>query len=380
MKKLLLSLTVFLLFFTLLCVGVSGAAKGKLSVSGDVTNAKPEDTFTLTVELNRNPGVQTLRCTLGFNPQVLDFVTIEGTQTLPNFSYEEKEDGLLLRWKSESNTKATGELAHVTMRVREDAIFGDSTVTLTVSETLYDAQNQEGDAVAFDTVGWKFTLLCPHETPTYSIEQAATFETEGILKETCPDCGNVSTQPLLPAVNSTDGRVGADVSVGEFSNGDLVEMRVEDLYGTEEEKTARDLLGENMFFAFRIRFTKNGEDYVPARDASVRLSSDFPLPQGTVLYTLVEGGALQTEFKYAENTMHFAYDDVVFALVKRPQEEPVTPSATTTTSTTTAVTSSTVDAMELQRRKDLFLIFAGVVTLLLCGGGMILILGRRKRY
>lgn len=378
MKKAALSLVFTLFFCVLLTVGVNGAARGKMTISGNMTDIKHGDTVTLTVELNKNPGVKTLRCTVGFDPRVLEFVKAEKTKTLPNFSLEGKEDGVLLRWASDKDLTATGELARVTLRVKEDAVFGDSAVTLNVYENLYDAQNEAGDPVPFDTADLKFVLLCPHKKTVPSIEQEATFETEGILKKTCTACENFTTVPLPPTVNSPDGRVGADVTVGEFSNTDAVEIYLEDLYDTDEARTARELLGENLFYTFRIRFAKNGEDYIPARDCRIRLSSDFPLPEGTVLYALVDGGSLQCEFEMDENSVFFDYDSVVFALVKRPYEEPVIPSATTTVTTTPPPT--TEDAFERERQKDLYLIALGCAALVLCGAGAILILGRRKRY
>lgn len=378
MKKTLLSLLLATVFCVLLSMEVFGAERGKMTLSGNMTAIKHGETVTLTVELNKNPGVKTLRCTVGFDPQVLEFVKAEKTKTLPNFSLEGKEGGVLLRWGSDKDLTATGELARVTLRVKEDAIFGDSAVTLNVAENLYDAQNEAGDSVPFDTTDLKFVLLCPHKETTPSIEQEATFETEGILKKTCTACENVTTSPLPPTVNSCDGRVGADVSVGEFSNTDTVEIRLEDLYGTEEAREARELLGENTFYTFRIRFTKNGEDYIPARDCRIRLSSDFPLPEGTVLYALTEGGSAQAKFEIEESSVFFDYDSVVFALVNRPYVEPVIPTATTTVTTT--LPPSAVSPIELERKKDLHLIAFGCGALVFCGVGMILILGRRKRY
>ncbi len=378
MKKISFFLAVALLLGALLCIEASGAAKGKMSLSGSMTSIKHGDTVTLTVELNQNPGVERLRCTVGFDPLVLDFVSAEGTETLPNFSFEKQEAGVLLRWGGYKNTTATGQVAHITLRVKDDAVFGDSAVTLNVSEKLYDAQNAEGEAVPFETSDLKFLLLCPHRETVLSIQQPATFETEGVLKKTCSACENVTLIPLPPAVNSCDGRVSADVAVGEFSNGDTVQIYLEDLYGTDEEKAARETLGENLYFTFRIRFTKNGEAYVPARDCSVQLTSDFPMPEETVLYALAEGGTMQPKSDFDSNTLHFEYDDVVFALVARPYVEPVIP--TTTTTTTTTAPPSTADPFELERQKDLFLIFAGVAAVLVCGTGAILILSRRKRY
>ncbi len=377
MKKTFLSLIFALLFGALLCVGAAGASKGKMSLSGSMSSIRHGDTVMLTVELNRNPGIKNLRCTVGYDPKVLSFVKAEGTKTLPNFSYEEKEDGVLLRWKADKNPKATGEVAHVTLRVREDAIFGDSAVTLTVDQKMYDAQNEEGEAVAFDTADLKFVLFCPHKETVDTVEQEATFESEGILKKTCTTCQNVTLQSLFPSVKSCDGRVSAEFSVGEFSKDDKVEIFVKDLYGSEEEKTARELLGKDMLFSFRIRFTKNGESYVPGKDCTVRLLSDFTLPKELVLYALMEGGAIQPKFNQTDNALQFAYDDVIFAFVSRPYVEPVIPTTTTTVTTTPPVTA---DPFQQERQKDLLLIVAGFVTLVLCGTGIILLLSRRNRY
>lgn len=380
MKKRILSV----LFCCLICAGLalpsSAASKGKMSLSGALATPERGDDIELTVELNRNPGVKTLRCTVGFDPMVLEFVGAEGTKTLPNFTFETYEGSVLLRWNSDGNTTATGAVATLALRVRKDAIYGDSAVTLSVSERLYDAQNEKGEAVPFDTAGMKFVLPCPHENPEVSVEQEASFETEGILKETCTACGNVTVKPLPPIIKSADGRVEVTLSVGEFSADDVVEVALVDLYATEEEENTRALLGEDLFYTFRIRFTKNGEAYIPGKDCTVRLTSDFPLPEGTVLYSPVEGGTVQPETEITGRTLRFPYDDAVFALVARPpHEEPVIPSVTTTP-VTEPPTSSTLSSMEQDRRKDLILIGAGVAVLLFCGTGTVLILGRRKRF
>ena len=383
MKKFLPLLALCLLFCTLLTVGAAGASKGKITLSGEKNALKHGDTLELTVEINRNPGFKTLRCNVNFDRNVLEFVSAEGTQALNGFQYESSSDRLLLRWSGDKDQTGGGKVAKMRFQVKKDAIYGDSSVTLSVSEAMYDAQNSRGEAVSFDTAGFKFSLSCPHENATSSVEQEATFEAEGVLKETCPSCGNTTMLPLLPTVKSADGRVIATVSVGEFTDDDIVEVRAENLYGTEEGKAALDTLGEDMFYCFRIRFTKNGESYIPTKECTVRLKSDSDLSGGLVLYAMVEEGALQPKFERNKNTVEFVYNDVVFALVARPEEkEPEVAPAVSSTGQKEEpkVTTTAVDPLEAERRKEITLIVIGVVALVLCGTGMVLILGKRNRF
>lgn len=378
MKKTLSLLLFCFLLATLFTLDASGAAKGKMSLSGSMTDLKHGDSVGLLVELNRNPGVKNLRCAVDFDPKVLKFVGVEPTKTLPGFSFDEKEDQIILRWKSDGDTTAMGELASISFRVKDDAIYGDSAVSLTVSEVLYDAVNAAGEAIPFDTSGVKFTLPCPHEEPAVTVEQVATFETEGILKETCPNCGNITVKPLLPSVKSDDGRVCVTFSAGEFADTDSVRVDVEYIYASEEAKSIRSLLGEGVLRAFRIRITKNGESYVPARDCTVSLLSDFTLPRSVTLYSLTEEGSTQPKFELAENTLHFDYDSTAFALVERTYTEPVIP--TTTSKTTTTPSTTSVKITNEEQEHEIFLITVGCIVLFVCGTGMILILARRKRY
>ncbi|MBE6712135.1 MAG: hypothetical protein E7580_01300 [Ruminococcaceae bacterium] len=381
MKKSLLFLSLSLLLCTLLSFGAQGASKGRMSLSGELTDLKPGSTVELTVLLNQNPGVTSLRCTVGFDPKVLKFVSAKGTKTLPDFSFEEREDGVLLRWNSETDTVAAGEVAKLTLRVKKNALFGDSAVTLSVSEALFDAQNSRGEAVPFDTAGMSFTLSCPHDDPEQTVELEPTFETEGILKQTCPVCGNADLLPLLPEVESADGRVKVAFAAGEFSNGNRVDVFIDPLFAVTEEKEARKMLGSDMLRAFRIRILKDGEPYIPIRDCTVSLRYDAFLPEGTVLYLLMDGGALQPKFTREGSVLTFSYSPELFALVARtPYEEPEVPTTTAKPTTATVRPTTTEDPVEKARRKDLFLIAAGCVTLLLCGTGMILLLGRRKRF
>lgn len=382
MKKIVLILLTCLLTWLFLTTGALGAAGGNLSLAGNTDNLKQGGTLSLSVKLDRNPGVKSLSCTVSFDANVLTYVSAEDGALLPEFSCESAEGRLRLSWSCETDRTETGTLAKLLFQIREDAIYGDSTVSLSLSEASYDAQNSRGESVAFDTAGIRFALICPHENPQTTVEKEATLEEEGILKQVCPACGNTSVQPILPTVKSCDGQISAAIAAGEFANTDRVEVFAEDLYGTEEGKSARELLGKDLYYAFRIRFTKNGEAYVPLRDITVTLTSRFPLPQGTVLYALMDAGTAQPRFEQGKNTLEFAYDDVIFALVHREKtEEPTVPESDAQPQTnTTTVKTSTAGVLEEEQRRDQLLIVAGAAVLVLCGAGIILMLAKRKRF
>lgn len=382
MKKKMLVLLCCLLVCPLLTLGALGAEKGKMTLSGNTEDLKRGDEIELEVELNRNPGIKTLRAAIEYDPMVLEFVSAEGTGPLPGYSFDDAEGELLLRWQRNGegmDLTATGKVARVVLRVKENAIFGDSAIRLSISQKLYDAQNNRGEAVPFDTQGLNFTLVCPHENPVFSVVQEATFETEGIAKKVCPDCGVETQMPLYPTLTSEDGKVEATLAVGEYLDSDEKSVRVEYLYGGEEAASAKTLFGESMIRAFRFHFTKGQGAYFPSRECTLRLKTDFTLPDGFVLYALLDGGAEQLEFEKEEDTLEFLYRDMVYVLVARDTEaEPMIPDETTTTATKASTTTKSPE--ETARQRDLLLISAGGVVLVLCGVGMILLLSKRKRY
>ena len=171
MKKQFSILALILLFCAVFTVGLAGANEGKISLSGGSATLKRGESLELTVELNRNPGVKTLRCTVNYDRNVLEFVSAEGTKALDGFKCENSDNNLLLRWTADKDQTGAGKVAKLSFLVKKDAIYGDSSGSLSISDAMYDAQNSRGDAVHFDITGFKFPLSCPHENAKSSVEK-----------------------------------------------------------------------------------------------------------------------------------------------------------------------------------------------------------------
>ncbi|MBR5295363.1 MAG: hypothetical protein IKU24_02095 [Clostridia bacterium] len=383
MKKI-LSLFLLLIFvLSLSTPSFSAPAKGKISLSGNMEDLRRGVSFEVVVELNRNPGISSLRTALTFDPNILAVEKAESLGILPGFSADKSEGQVLLRWaakKESSEITARGKIALITFRVLDDAIYGDSSISLNVSQKLYDAVNGSGDSIPFDTVSLPFTLTCPHKNPYLTTVTEATFEEMGAAKSICPDCGEIKDVPLFPTLSSEDGKTIATLNIGEFKNDDRKSLRTEYIFGGEEAQEAKKLFGKNLVRAFRIHITKTTADYVPQSPCTISLEINFDLEENTVLYALQDGGAELIPFEKEGNKLKFSYRDAVFAFVLRENEEPTVPSSTVTSTKKEEVTTSSAFMEEEIKKKDLTLIFIGVGALVLCGAAAIFLTRKTKRF
>ncbi|MBR5295511.1 MAG: hypothetical protein IKU24_02850, partial [Clostridia bacterium] len=327
-------------------------------------------------------GISSLRTTLTYDPKVLAVEKTESLGIFPVFSADKSEGQVMLRWsatKEGTNITARGKIALVTFRVLDDAIYGDSSISLNVSEKLYDAVNGAGDSVPFDTASLPFTLTCPHKKPYLTTIKEATFEEMGTAKSICPDCGEIKDVPLFPTLSSEDGKTVATLNIGEFKNDDRKSLRTEYIYSGEEAQEAKNLFGKNLVRAFRVHITKTTADYVPQSPCTISLEIGFDLEENTVLYALQDGGAELIDFEKDGNKLEFSYRDAVYALVER-QEEKAPEIPTVTSTQKEEPKTSSVSAEEEGMKKDLTLIFIGIGALVFCGAAAILLIRRTKRF
>ncbi len=382
MKKILSLLLVLVLLFCTFPLPVSGVSKGKLTLSGKVEKLYRTLAFDVEVELNRNPGIANLRATLCFDPKVLEVLEVEGLGILPGFSYDKNEDEILLRWAKENkgaDLTARGKLVRIKFRVLEKAIYGDSAITLSISQKLYDATNSQGQSVPFDTANLPFTLVCPHDSPKIETVKEPSFEEAGTALSTCPDCLESKEIPLLPTLSSEDGKTVATLNVGEFSNSDEKSIRTEYIFGGEEKDKADLIFGDTVIRAFRIHINKGANSFTPAGECKILLKTDYDLPVEISLYALVEGGAEQIEMTRNEGEIEFLYQDMTYVLVSRTVESaPEIPPETTAKKE--EIPTTTLTEEERQRRDDLTLICVGIAALVLCGAGAILLTRKNKRF
>ena len=382
MKKL---LAVFLCASMLFGFGirVSGANKGKLSLKGDTEELKRGSAFAVTLELNRNPGVTSLRVEAEFDEKVLTLVKVENRKLLSGYNGEVTEDSIVMRWKKENNGRdmvTTGNLAVLYFRVREDAVYGDSKITLKLNEKLYDAQNAAGKAVPFETENLEFQLPCPHEICHKEILQPVQFEQAGIIKETCVNCGEETETEELPQLLSEDGKTTAVLQAGEYRNKDEKSVKTEYLFGGPGFEEAKTMMGENLIRVFTVNFTKNGRSYTPRGETALILTLDVELPKDFVLYRMIQGGAEQVEYELEDGKLLFLYREGTYALVNRTVADWEREEAEKPVTTTTLSAVEEENDEERQRRQDLKWLLAGAGVFLLCGIGIAVLLTRKKRF
>ncbi len=379
------------LLAVLLCVGmlfafgteVFGANKGKLSLKGDTENLKRGSAFAVTVELNRNPGVTSLRVEAEFDKKVLTLVRVENRKILSGYNGEVKEDSVVLRWKKENNGRdmvTTGKLAVLYFRVREDAVYGDSKITLKMNEKLYDAQNAAGKAVPFETGDLEFQLPCPHEICQKEILQPVQFEQVGLVKETCVNCGEEKETEQLPQLLSEDGKTVAVLQAGEYRNKDEKSVKTEYLFGGPGFEEAKTMMGEDLIRAFTVSFTKNGRSYTPRGETALTLEPDVELPKDFVLYRMIQGGAEQVPYDSEDGKLLFLYREGTYALVNRTVADWEREEAEKPVTTTTLSAAQEDNDEERQRRQDLKWLLAGAGVFLFCGIGIVVLLTRKKPF
>ncbi len=187
MKKLLSGIVILILTITMFAFPVSAAGNGTLSLSG--AEGKQGDTVTVNVNLNSNPGLITMRFTISWGDglelaNVSDAGLLAGwTQPAPTIS-----SPYTLRWAdslSTTNSGATGKIATLTFKIKENATVGNQNVTLTFSESrdANGGKNTFGNATA--------TIKVNCKTHSYS---GWTKTNDNSHSRTCSACGATDSQ------------------------------------------------------------------------------------------------------------------------------------------------------------------------------------------
>lgn len=365
----------------LICAPAANAAvRGKLTLTGEVEDLERGDEFTLLLECNRNPGVQEMRLTLSYDKRVLEALEVKDLSLFPNSKVDWGEEDTVLTWQ-ESQKKdfdKTGYVARIRFRVREDAPYGTTQVSLTYNERLLDIHSSSGKSVGFDVQALKLTLVCPHLNVTRTDLTPATLSAPGVAEATCADCGEVWEENSYPQVVSPDGKTLATLTPGAFAEGSDPQVATEYFYGGEDSDLARELFGARLIRAFRIRFTAFGTAAQPKGDVTVRLESEVELPEYFSLYVYDDERMERLEFDQRDNTLTFPYRDALFLLVNTPPDEEPEPGEPEPSAEETVPT-STLTEEEQQRRQDGIILGISAVVLVLCGVGIVLVL-RHKRY
>lgn len=187
MKKLLSGIVVLILTVTMFAFPVSAAGNGTLSLSG--AEGKQGDTVTVNVNLNSNPGFITMKFTISWG-EGLELANVSDAGLLAGWTTPAPtiSSPYTLRWADSLSTTdngATGKIATLTFKIKENAAVGNQTVTLTFSESrdTNGGRNTFGNATAVIKVNCK--------THNYS---GWTKANDNSHSRTCSACGATDSQ------------------------------------------------------------------------------------------------------------------------------------------------------------------------------------------
>lgn len=384
MKKLRMIVMAILVAYLLNTAAFAAFEVGKISLNSDLQLPVRGHSFTVSLELNRNPGLSSLRTELVFDETTVELVSVQDHGLLPSFSQERGEDGTVtLYWKAPSGSQdltQIGVLASLVFRIRDDAPYGDHRIGIDFSDRLFDAQNKSGASLAFDIKAFDFRLICSHLTTETETVTAPTFAASGVGKVICKDCGESRETPLLPQLISADQKTVATVQPGEFTDAGEKSLRTEFLFGGELFEEAKTLFGDRVIRAFQLHFTREGIAYSPLGETTVMLTTEFEQPKNFGFYAVSDGGARKIDAVWKNGILTFPYESGYFVLVEReespivsvpeetpPQEEP-----------TVTVPQVSLSPEEQEKEKEIRIIVLGVCLLVVLGIGAGYVLKKGK--
>jgi len=187
MKKIYVFLIAVILTCTMLVIPASAAGGGSLSMSG--AEGKQGDTVTIPVNLTSNPGLITMKFTISWGAG-LELTSVSNTGVLAGWTTPSPtiSSPYTLRWADSLatvNNTATGKIATLTFKIKDNATVGNQTVTLTFSESrdANGGRNTFGNATATIKVNCK-----THNYSSWSNNNATNHI------HTCSACGKSETQ------------------------------------------------------------------------------------------------------------------------------------------------------------------------------------------
>ncbi len=187
MKKIICLLTTLILLVGLLAFSASAAGNGSLSVTG--ASGKQGDTVTLSVNLNSNPGLISMKFTVSY-PSDLELVSVQNSGLLGGWTTPSPtiSSPYTVRWADSlapANSTATGKILTLKFKIKDTATPGAKTVTLNFSESR-------------DVTGGKNTFNSPSATVQVNCKAHTygnwTKTNDNIHTRTCTGCGTPETQ------------------------------------------------------------------------------------------------------------------------------------------------------------------------------------------
>ena len=374
MKKVRAFCTLILVAWLLNTATFAAFTAGKLSLTSDLRTPVRGQSFTVTLELNRNPGVTSLRTVLAFDETALELVSVKDYGLLPSFSQEQGADGKeTLHWKAPKGSgdlTQSGVLADLVFRIRDDAPYGDHRIGVNFSDRLFDAQDKSGASVAFDIKAFDFKLTCSHLTTETETVTAPTFSAAGVGKVTCKDCGEKWDSTLLPQIVSEDKKSVATVQPGEFGDEGEKSLRTEFLFGGDLFEEAKKMFGDSVIRAFQLHFTREGVAYTPTvGETEMALTTEFEQTKNFGLYAVSDGAPRRIDATWKDGVLSFSYEAGYFVLVER-EEAPAIPTPEDAPSEETpdaTIPPVTLSPEEREKEKEIRIIVLGVCLLVVLG-------------
>ena len=232
MKKIYVFLIAVILACAMLVIPASAAGSGSLSMSG--AEGKQGDTVTIPVNLISNPGLITMKFTISWGAG-LELTSVSNTGMLAGWTTPSPtiSSPYTLRWADSLatvNITATGKIATLTFKIKDNATVGNQTVTLTFNESrdANGGRNSFGNPTATIKVnckthnysGWTNNNATNHihtcsacgksETQNHTwnggeVTKQADCKEAGEKKFTCTTCNATKTEPIAKTNNHKFG-------------------------------------------------------------------------------------------------------------------------------------------------------------------------------
>lgn len=186
MRKTIIAILLVSLIFGMSAFPVFAAGTGNLSVSG--AEGKQGDTVTVSVNLNSNPGLITMKFAVSY-PSDLELLSVQNSGLLGGWTTPAPtiSSPYTIRWAdslSTTNNTATGTLVTLTFKIKDSATPGAKTVSVIFNES----RDAEGGKNSFGNASAAVTVNCKsHSYGSYTSTGDAQHS------RTCSACGNVES-------------------------------------------------------------------------------------------------------------------------------------------------------------------------------------------
>ena len=186
MKKVFSFLLMVVLVLATFSISAYAAGNGTISLSGAA--GKRGDTVNVNMTLDSNPGLITMKFTIAWG-EGLELTGVSNGIVLAGWTTPSPtiSSPYTLRWAdslSTTDNTATGKIATLTFKIKDDAAIGDHTVTLTFGES----RDSGGGKNTFGNATAKITVNCTtHDYGTSFIKV-----NDDKHKQVCADCGHVN--------------------------------------------------------------------------------------------------------------------------------------------------------------------------------------------